>query len=156
MTVTVSGTGSGQPLVLSANKNTIDCAAVRPADDGLNLVFADSGSIIYQRLTALPRIRWATSTVVVDADARVGDGKIDDPRLTAMANGLPAGAVLLDSPGPSPSGQPATIDVRNDSSDRITADVNASGLGLPGGGRCDARQGLDSHDRRHESDDRQR
>jgi len=130
VTVTVSGAGSAQPLVLSANKNMIDCAAVRPADDGLNLVFADSGSIIYQRLTALPRIRWDTSTVVVgDADARVGDGKIDDPRLTAMANGLPAGAVLLDSAGPSPSGQPATIDVRIDGSDRITADVNAAGSG---------------------------
>ncbi len=130
VTVTVSGAGSTQPLVLSANKNTIDCAAVRPADDGLNLVFADAGSIIYQRLTALPRIRWATSTVVIGAgDARVGDGKLDDPRLTAMADGLPAGAVLLDSAGPSPSGQPATIDVRNDGSDRISADVNAAGSG---------------------------
>ncbi len=130
VTVTVSGTGSSQPLVLSANGNTIDCAAVRPADDGLNLVYADSGSIIYQRLTALPRIRWATSTVVIgNEDPRVGDGKIDDPRLTAMTNGLPAGAVLLDEAGPSPSGQPATIDVRNDGSDRITADVNAAGSG---------------------------
>ena len=56
-------------------------------------------------------------------------GSYDDPRLTAMENGLPPGAVLLDEAGPSASGQPATIDVRNDGSDRITADVNAVGSG---------------------------
>ena len=83
VTVTVSGAGSSQPLVLSSadsgstGATTIDCAAVRPADDGLNMVYADSGSIIYQRLTALPRIRWATSTVVIGNDvAHVGDGKL--------------------------------------------------------------------------------
>ena len=65
-----------------------------------------------------------------------------------MANGLPAGAVLLDAPGPSPSGLPATIDVRNDSSDRITAEVNAAGSGYLVVADAMQDKGWTRHDRR--------
>ena len=54
------------------------CAAVRPRDDGLRLVFAEAGATVYERLRALPRIRWASrSEVVVDADERIRSA---DPR----------------------------------------------------------------------------
>jgi hypothetical protein len=118
--VTLSASGAGGPLVLAANGGVMACAAVTPEDDGLKLVYADPGAVIYQRLTALPRIRWASRTTVI---ANAGQ------RIAALAGGVPGDTVVLDSPGPAGSGQGAQVSVGTDSGDEITANVSAAGAG---------------------------
>ena len=120
VTVTVSGTGGGVPLVLSGLQGVPTCGAVRPADDGLKLVFADAGSIVYERSTALPRIRWASSAVVLSSQ---------DERVAALVKGLPGDEVVLDAPGVTPAGKPATVSVNSDNGDEIGATVDAAGAG---------------------------
>jgi hypothetical protein len=119
--VTFSLTDAAGPLVLAAGSNGAACAPVRATQDGLKLAFADAGSIVYQRLSALPRIRWASSATV-----------ISDPvqRLIAFErNAIPADQVVLDDPGPAASGQPATVSITHDYGDQIVADVDAEGAG---------------------------
>ncbi len=121
--VTFSLTDAGGPLVLAAGRSGTGaaCAPVRATHDGLKLAFADAGSIVYQRLSALPRIRWASSATV-----------ISDPvqRLIAFErNAIPADQVVLDAPGPAAAGQPATVSITHDYGDQIAADVEAKGAG---------------------------
>jgi hypothetical protein len=96
------------------------CQAVRPQNAKLRLVYADAGTILFQRLTAMPRIRWAgKSTVIPTLSARIA----------ALKAGVPANEVVLDTPAGSGSGADATLQVTNDSGDRITARVDAGGDG---------------------------
>jgi hypothetical protein len=84
-------------------------------------VFADPGAVIYQRLTALPRIRWASASDVVPAGSA---------QVTALQQGLAPSTVLLSRPEPmaGPGGS-ASIEVTEDSGDRISARVRAKGAG---------------------------
>ncbi|TQS42182.1 hypothetical protein [Cryptosporangium phraense] len=96
-------------------------AVVRPADDGLRLAYAGD-AVVYQRLTALPRIRWANSVVVEPSSAR----------RIALVNSRSLGAdqVVLDAAGPAAeSGSKASITVLNDGVDAISARVSATGAG---------------------------
>ena len=42
---------------------TVSVGVIRPAADGLRVAYADEGGVIYRRLNALPRIRWAVEGV---------------------------------------------------------------------------------------------
>ena len=90
-------------------------------NDGLKVAFAEPGGIVYQRLTAEPRIRWASSSTV-----------IADPTQQLVAletNAVPTDQVVLGAPGPTASGKPAKISVVTDGGQTISADVDASGAG---------------------------
>jgi Bacterial membrane protein YfhO len=120
LALSFSESGARGPLVVSGTGTTAACAPVTPRSDGLKLVFADPASIVYQRLTALPRIRWASSAVVIPAAAA---------RLSALAHGIPGDQVVLSRPGPPGSGRAAGVTVTADSGDQIAAQVNAAGGG---------------------------
>lgn len=114
--VSISASGSTTPLVLAAA-----CAPVEPRADGLKLVFADSGAVIYQRLTAQPRIRWASAAEMVEPGPA---------QVSALQKGLAPSTVLLSAPGGlGAAGRPASVDVTEDSGDRISARVRATGAG---------------------------
>jgi hypothetical protein len=107
-------------LDLAGSGATPGVTVVRPADDGLRLVFTD-GSAIYERLHALPSIRWAAKTrVIADPNARLAvlanDSSIED-------------TAILDSPGPAAAGAPAKVVVTTDTGDAMRARVNAQGDG---------------------------
>lgn len=89
-------------------------------DDGLRLAHV-AGSLVYERLTALPRIRWASESVVeTDALRRV--------ELVADAR-LPPETVVLDGPVPGDEGGSAQLAVVQDGFDDIVVDVEATGGG---------------------------
>jgi Bacterial membrane protein YfhO len=119
-TVTMSVSGAVQPLDLATTGGAVECEPVRPEADGLRLVFADSGSVVYQRLTAEPRIRWASSDTVV----RSGSAQVAALQVVA-----PADRVVLDQPGPTAAGRPAAVSVGTDQDDRISVQVDAQGGG---------------------------
>jgi Bacterial membrane protein YfhO len=93
---------------------------VLPEADGLRMVHAD-GTVIYERMSALPRVRWASDAVVEPAaDRRVE--LLADPT-------FPTSTVVLSESGPEGSGEGATVDVTDDSGDAIRARVAADGDG---------------------------
>ncbi|MFG1928412.1 YfhO family protein [Cryptosporangium sp. NPDC048952] len=96
-------------------------SVVRPADDGLRLVLAGD-AVVYQRLTALPRIRWANTAVVEPSSAQ---------RIALVNSGsLAANQVVLDSAGaPATAGSTAKVSVLEDGADVISARVDATGDG---------------------------
>jgi hypothetical protein len=120
-TVRVWLTDTDGSRVFRGDGKQIDCAAVRPADDGLRLVHADAGAAVYRRLGALPRIRWAPSSRVVE------DGQA---RVAALDRGVPTGTVLLEDAGlPTAQGQPAEVRVLEDAPEHIRVAVDAKGGG---------------------------
>lgn len=102
-------TASGQPQLVVDHS----------VDDGLRLVFTD-GCSIFERTTALPRIRWAARTRVVTSE---------QTRLLALKQPVPADTVLLDAAGRATDGRPADVRVREDSGDVVKAHVSAKGAG---------------------------
>jgi hypothetical protein len=114
-------TGVSGKTVLRADRDGVFCAGVRPTDDGLRLVFAEAGDVVFERLRALPRIRWASrSSVEPDADAQVA----------RLKRGIPDDEVLLnDDATPAAAGEPAEVKVLSDEPERISARVNAAGGG---------------------------
>jgi hypothetical protein len=121
--VTVWATGTTEPLSLAGTGSRVRCSAVRPAADGssrMRLVHADSGGAVYERLDALPRIRWASRSEAVDPDRQVA----------RLAAGIPTDTVLLDDDStPAAEGRPARVDVRADDRESIVTDVDAEGRG---------------------------
>lgn len=121
--VTVSFEGKRKPVDLAGRTDgSAVCTAVRPEKgDGLRVVHASAGAVVYERASALPRIRWAgTSEVVTDGPTRVR-------RLT---EGVAPGTVLLDDDStPAASGSTAQVDVRRDEAETISAEVTADGDG---------------------------
>ena len=99
----------------------LSCAAVRPADDGLRLVFSEAGDTVYERESALPRVRWAARSRVVSEDAA---------QVRELAAGIPGNQVLLDDGStPAAAGRPADVHVTSDQPERIEAQVDAEGAG---------------------------
>ncbi|EGD43511.1 LigA [Nocardioidaceae bacterium Broad-1] len=121
--VTITFAGKRKPVHLAGRiDGSAICAPVRPErGDGLRVVHASAGAVVYERASALPRIRWAgTSEVVTDGATRV-------QRLT---EGVEPGTVLLDdSSTPAASGSTAEVDVRRDEAETISASVTADGAG---------------------------
>lgn len=122
VTAQIWATGAAGPLALTASVDgEASCAPVLATHDGLKLAFAEPGAIVYQRLTAAPRIRWASSSTV-----------ITDPTMQIVAletNSVPANQVVLGATGPSASGKPAKVSVGTDDGQSISADVDAVGAG---------------------------
>lgn len=120
VSVTISATGADGPLHLSGANGAPVCAAIRPTDDGLRLVFADPSIVIYERSTALPRIRWAANSVVIADPAE---------RLAALQAGIAPDTVVLDSEGASSDGLPANLEIVEDHGGHIEVVVDAEGAG---------------------------
>ncbi|MEO6880687.1 MAG: hypothetical protein ABI181_07020 [Mycobacteriaceae bacterium] len=120
-TVTVHWEGSGL-LTLTGGDGVPALVAITPRADGLRLVYAGEGVVIYHRTTALPRIRWASRTLVVaDEAARVR---------TVARIPLDPATVVLGAPGARTDvGSTATVDVTEDTGDTLTTRVDATGAG---------------------------
>jgi len=115
--ITMSG---GTPLAVAGRSGAPAVSTVASTNDGLKLVY-DSDSVIYQRTTALPRARWA-STATVEPDSA--------KRLALLASGsLAADAVVLDAPGGTADGKPADVRWENDGFDEMRLTVDADGAG---------------------------
>ncbi len=116
-------TGTSERVHLAGTGDRVRCSAVRPAADGssrVRLVHTGSSGAIYERLDALPRIRWASRSEVVDPDRQVA----------RLAAGIPANTVLLDDAStPAAGGGPANLEVRADERQSIVTDVDARSRG---------------------------
>jgi hypothetical protein len=92
---------------------------IGPADDGLTVAYAGS-SVIYERTTAQPRIRWASTAISEPDESR---------RMALLTSGaVDAGTVVLDGPG-TVEGKPAQVRISSDGGDEIRASVTAQGAG---------------------------
>ena len=112
--------GVRDTFALQASGAAVSCGGVVPIADGLKLVSSADGVIVYERLTSLSRIRWASrSSVQSDPAARVRQLKA----------GISPEAVVLNSAGPVASGSPASLRVTSDDGDRVLATVDAAGAG---------------------------
>jgi membrane protein YfhO len=109
----------GRLVLAAAGPGTPAASVVMAHDDGLRLVFSN-GATIYQRLNALPRIRWAARATVIP-DAR--------KRIFALAQGVPPDIVVLSGAGPPGSERTARLRVLQDGDDEIRVSVDASGQG---------------------------
>lgn len=119
-TVHLSLRGAAGPVRVQSSGAQASCGLVRPAADGLKLVQADAGAVVYERLSALPRIRWSgSSTVVTDPTAQV----------QALAHGVPRNTVLLGAPAGTSSGKDAHVTVTRDVGGLVSATVDAAGAG---------------------------
>jgi len=105
----VGSTGPGRPAL----------SVVSPTADNLKLVYAQE-STIYQRTSALPRARWASSTLITDSP---------QARVAQLAQGLPPSEVVLDAPGPPADGAPADVTWIDDGLDQMVLHVQAQGTG---------------------------
>jgi Bacterial membrane protein YfhO len=125
VTVTLALEGAdGRSLPVSATPfGQVAADAIQATDDGLDLVYAHD-LLIYERTSALPRIRWASgATVVPDL--------VD--RLTVLAHGTADDdtVVLNDEPRYGEGdGLPAEVKVTEDGPTGIEAEVNAQGEGF--------------------------
>lgn len=129
--VAVTDSAPGQPvtarvgLVGDPNQTSLTAADGHPAlglvtatDDGLSIVLSD-GAVVYERASALPPVRWASTRRSVPPGQQV-----------AALEAAPPGQVVLDPPAPgSGSGQPATVAVREKQTRTVRADVTAAGAG---------------------------
>jgi hypothetical protein len=119
--VTLSQTGVKGGMSLGTSSDSLACAPVAPIADGLRIAYAGAGSIIYERLTAQPRIRWASRSLVITGG---------DRQVAALAKGVPASTVILGAGSSGGSGRAGSVVVLDDSGDRIAARVDASGAGF--------------------------
>jgi len=120
VTADVWVSGVSGAFALRSNGAAVSCGKVVPVQDGLKLASSADGTIVYQRLTSLPRIRWASaSSVQTDPAARVAHLKA----------GISPDAVVLNTPGPVASGKAATVRVTRDDGDTVAATVDAAGAG---------------------------
>lgn len=116
-TITLHG---ADPLQVQATGGVPALSTITDANDGLRLVYSGS-TVIYQRLNAQPRFRWAARSVVVPNQ---------EQRVKLLSSGsLSADTVVLSSPGPAAAGQPGAVTVNADGMDSITTTVRASGAG---------------------------
>jgi hypothetical protein len=114
----IDGAASGITLRSDANGRPI-VAPVVGTSDGLRVAFAGP-AVLYERLRALPRIRWADKARVVAQPLR---------RIRDLSAGVPADTVILSRPAPSASGRPASLRVTHDDQDEIRVRVDAAGNG---------------------------
>jgi hypothetical protein len=120
VTADVWVSGARGTFALQGSRTALSCGEVVPIRDGLKLVSSAAGAIVYQRLTSLPRIRWAsTMSVLTDPAARVAQLKA----------GISPDAVVLNIAGPGASGKSAKVQVTVDGGDAIAATVDAAGMG---------------------------
>lgn len=99
---------------------TVSLGVIRPAADGLRITYADAGAVVYRRLHALSRIRWASQATVKDPDQTY---------LALLGGTVPPDTVILAQPGPAATRAPANVVVRRDAGDQIRIQVDAKGAG---------------------------
>jgi hypothetical protein len=110
-------TGLDGDTVLRTRDGELACATVRPQDDGLRLVFAETGAVVYERPSSLPRIRWAS---------RSEHGLNRKARIAALSGGLPGDTVLIeDRRSAAAEGGAGAVRVVEDSPERIAVRVDA-------------------------------
>jgi hypothetical protein len=112
-----------RPMVVRAASGLPAVSTVAPDDDGLRVAYAGS-AVVYQRLRALPRIRWASrAQVESDPVRRValvgGGGLAPDEVVLDAPSGRSGGAVAR------PGGAPADIRVTRDDTDEVDVSVRA-------------------------------
>ena len=117
--VRLSLRGSGVLLLAADATGRPSLSVVLGQADGLKLVFAE-GVAIYERLKALPRIRWA---------ARASVMRDSSERIQALAHGVPPDTVILSEMGPPGSGRGARVRLLEDSGDEVRVEVEALGAG---------------------------
>jgi Bacterial membrane protein YfhO len=111
---------TGGPLPVRGAGGTVAVSSVAAADDGLDLAHVGS-AVVWERTSALPRIRWASQTVAEpDEETRV--------RLLATGS-VDTDEVVLDQAGSSADGEPADVEITEDGNDRVEATVDARGAG---------------------------
>ena len=111
---------SGPPLAVAGASGSVPLvSAVRAGSDSLRLAFAD-GVLLYERLDALPRIRWAGTAEVIEDEAH---------RLVALGEPATVGSVILSTTGPPGSGAGARLRVERDDGDELSLRVDAEGSG---------------------------
>lgn len=93
---------------------------VTATDDGLRLEHG-GGAVIYRRLGALERIRWASQRIVEPDPER---------RLAVLASGVDPHTVVLSAGAPEGSGLEADIEVLRDEGDAVKVRVDADGSGF--------------------------
>lgn len=121
LTVTVTVTGTVGSPTLTGSGAALSCGRVTPADDGIRLVDSHRGALVWQRLTSLPRIRWAGGTVVEPDGTR---------QVAKLRDGVPADTVVLGSgTAAAATGAPATVQVLTDADGEIAAQVQAPAAG---------------------------
>lgn len=110
----------GRTATLTAHGGTAALATTTGTADGLSIVLSD-GATVYQRTTALPRIRWAGTARTIPVAQQVG---------ALSSNPAVAGLVVLAPGAPgSADGRPASVRVRVDDTTEVSADVDAQGSG---------------------------
>lgn len=110
----------GERLAVRGTGLEPSVSSVAVADDGLELAHVGS-AVVWERTTALPRIRWASS-VYTESDevqrvALLAAGAIDDDQ------------VLLNEEAPPASGAGADVSIAQDLNDVVETTVNAEGDG---------------------------
>lgn len=119
LTATITLHGNA-PLTVDSMNGALSVSTVTDADDGLKVAYVGS-TVIYQRMNAQPRIRWASNSVTV---------KGTDNRVKLLASGNVApDEVVLSAPGPAASGKPGTVQVTADGTDSVATKVDAQGAG---------------------------
>jgi hypothetical protein len=118
LTATLSLAADDGQAVLAATGDGAPALGTVVGDDELELVFSDHGQV-YERSTALPRIRWASTTrVVTDAEERVDllrRGRVPDDTV-----------LLEDRDAPATEGSsPADVEVVADGLDGVRVEVDA-------------------------------
>ncbi len=119
MTITIStSTPGGSPALLIDAEGEPLLEFIRPADDGLRLQLVD-GVAVWERLDALPRVRWVPNAVV-----------LDDPtaRLAALHAGVEEDTIVL-AGGESLEGGPGEVTLVSDEPERIEIMSESSGPG---------------------------
>jgi len=110
----------GGPLPVRATGGKPAVSSVAAADDGLGLAHVGS-AVVWERTTALDRIRWASGAVAAPSE---------QDRVRLLAGGtLDDDEVVLNKTGASTDGAPATVAITEDGTDRVEANVDAQGAG---------------------------
>lgn len=113
---------SSEDVELAADASgVIDVSVIRPADDGLALVYADAHGSVWAREGAMPRIRWGSETEIATGSA--------EQFALLKSPELPDSAVVLAEDGPPASGADAELVVEEDSGDVIRVQADAAGAG---------------------------
>ena len=113
------------PVVVAADGGRPAVSTVTPEDDGLRLAYAGN-STVWERTTALPRIRWA-SEVVRRFRPVVADVRADRQRAAAATRWCWTAAA-----GAAPAGRPATVDRDRGRHRRHRGPGRRTGRRLPG------------------------
>ncbi|MCT2584019.1 YfhO family protein [Actinophytocola gossypii] len=111
---------TGAALTVRGADGAMAVSKVMPADDGLTVAHAGS-SVVWERTTALPRIRWASSAISTP---------YPNERVRLLAGGaVDPDQVVLNEHGAPTDGEPADVEVTQDGFDVIEATVDARGAG---------------------------